>query len=87
MESKIRTLRLEKGISVRALAKIAGISPATISLLESNEDRKASLLTVNKLAAALEIPIQELDEFIDNGASERGKRGAEAKAKKEDQAA
>jgi len=50
-----------KGLTVRELAKKAGVSPNTISVIEQ-EKRKGSLVVLGKLAKALEV---DLVEFID----------------------
>ena len=53
---KLRTLRTERGLSQRALAKQAGISPNSISLIERNEI-SPSIATLQSLATALSVRI------------------------------
>ena len=55
----LRNHRENKGYSVRALAKLSGVAPATISRIECGlVDPKASI--IRKLATALEISLDDL---------------------------
>ena len=56
---KIKTLRLEKGISQEELAHLAEIDRTYISDIEKG-DRNVSLIIIQKLAKAFEIEIFEL---------------------------
>jgi transcriptional regulator with XRE-family HTH domain len=55
----IMKARLSKRLTIEELAELAGVSPATISYLE-NGKKKARGLTLQKLAEALDIPIESL---------------------------
>ena len=56
---KLRTLRVEKALSLRALDKRSGVTFATINNLE-NGNRPARLATIRKLAEALGVEPKEL---------------------------
>ena len=53
---KLREIRTKRGLSIRALAKIAGLNFNTLSLIE-NKKSSPSVSTLNQLAQALEVPI------------------------------
>ena len=57
---KLRTMREDRFLSHRELAKIAGVSPTTVLNLETNPETTAQRRTVRKLAAALGIEPAEL---------------------------
>lgn len=54
---KIKQLREEKGLSIRELAKMAGISKTTLSDLENKVKDNPKKGTIEKLAKALEVPV------------------------------
>jgi transcriptional regulator with XRE-family HTH domain len=56
---KLRRLRVEKALSLRALEEITGVAFDTISKLE-NGRRPARLVTIRKLAEALGVEPKEL---------------------------
>jgi transcriptional regulator with XRE-family HTH domain len=58
----LREARLQALLSMRQLARLAGISPTTIYLLERGE-RTPQLLTIYKLSHALGIEPTEIAEF------------------------
>jgi transcriptional regulator with XRE-family HTH domain len=79
----LKRLRTERGLSLRVLAAKADLDQSTISLIE-NDRKRAMLTTLTKLARALEVPLDDLMELQDSGASERGRRGGlVSQAKKE----
>ncbi len=53
---RLRVLREERGISMRALARRSGLSANALSMIERGLT-SPSVSTLNKLAAALEVPI------------------------------
>jgi len=53
---RIRKLRESKGLSQRALAEEAGVSPATLSLIEQGQN-SPSVATLEKLAYGLQEPM------------------------------
>lgn len=53
---KIQTLRTQRGLSVRGLAALAGITPSMLSQME-NERVTPSIQTLRSLAGALDIPL------------------------------
>lgn len=59
MESRIWELRKSKGLSTRDLAKISGVSKATINRLENNKFSR-SVLVLEKIANSLECSIGDL---------------------------
>ncbi len=58
VHEKIKEIRSKKGLSTYQLAELTGISQSTISKLE-NEKRKVDIETLQKIADALEISIEE----------------------------
>lgn len=58
MTVQLKRLRLDAALSQRDLARLAGVSPATIVKAEQGEDVFPS--TVRKLAAALGVAPREL---------------------------
>jgi len=57
---RIKTLRIEKGLTLPGLAEKAGISKGSLSQLENEEESNPSLDTLNKLAKALETTLATL---------------------------
>ena len=53
---QLRNLREERGISMRMLAKMSGLSANALSMIERGLT-SPSVSTLNKLAAAMEVPI------------------------------
>lgn len=53
LKNRVTELRKEKGLSQEELAKAAGISRATLSKIETNEEAVITTGTVSKLCAAL----------------------------------
>jgi transcriptional regulator with XRE-family HTH domain len=56
----IKTLREEKGLSQKALAKRVGVTDAYITMLETGKRKNPSLDILKKLAKALGVPVTEL---------------------------
>lgn len=56
---RVRVLRTARGLSAAQLAAAAGISPAMVSRIES-ASISSSLTTIQRLAAALEVPVASL---------------------------
>jgi transcriptional regulator with XRE-family HTH domain len=56
---KLRELRVRRALSLRALGERSGVSFATINNLE-NGNRPARLVTIRKLAYALDVEPKEL---------------------------
>jgi transcriptional regulator with XRE-family HTH domain len=54
--SRLRELRAERGLSIRALADQSGLNVNTLSLIENNKT-SPSVSTLQQVAAALEVPI------------------------------
>lgn len=55
---KIQNLRTDRGLSVRKLSTLAGITPSMLSQIE-NEQVNPSIQTLRSLAAALEVPLYD----------------------------
>src|SRR5512134_567139 len=53
---RLRELRLERSLSIRALAERSGLNVNTFSLIENNKT-SPSVSTLQQIAAALEVPI------------------------------
>jgi transcriptional regulator with XRE-family HTH domain len=58
----LREARLQALLSMRQLARKAGVSPTTIQLLESGQ-HSPQLLTIYKLSRALGVNPEEIEEF------------------------
>lgn len=61
---KIKEIRSEKGLTQKQLSELSGISSSYIGDLERNE-KIPSIVTICKLAKALEVDIKELFEYYD----------------------
>jgi transcriptional regulator with XRE-family HTH domain len=72
---RLRRLRLEAGLSLRALALSAGVSHDTVMEIEAGR-RAPHPSTVKKLADALDVRVTELVDWVSEG--ERGKTPAAA---------
>ena len=59
---KLKKLREDRGLTQYELAKIAGISVVTLNKIESSDSAKPFTKTLNKIAKALEVEINELSE-------------------------
>jgi len=59
MNNNIKTLRKQKKLSQRELAKKLNISNSTISLLESNK-RHGNIQTLKKIADYFKVPLEQL---------------------------
>jgi transcriptional regulator with XRE-family HTH domain len=59
---RLRELRAEKGISIRALAQRSGLNVNTLSLIE-NDKTSPSVSTLQKVAEALQVPISTFFEI------------------------
>ncbi len=60
---RLSQARMRKLLSQRDLAKKAGISPSTVSLLEKNGPTIAALSTIRKVCSALDVDPGEIIEF------------------------
>jgi len=58
-ENKIRVWREYRGLTVKALAEAAGITPAYLSQIETGA-REGTLATLKKLSAALRVTIDDI---------------------------
>jgi transcriptional regulator with XRE-family HTH domain len=56
----VKDLRIQRGLSQRELAKIAGVSDPYITLLETNQRTNPSLTVLRQLAKALGVPVTTL---------------------------
>jgi transcriptional regulator with XRE-family HTH domain len=64
---RVRQLRTEAGLSIRALAEASGLNVNTLSLIENNKS-SPSVSTLQQLASSLSIP---LTSFFEAGGPER----------------
>lgn len=55
----LRSVRTSKGVSQERLAELAGLHRTYVSSVERGE-RNISLVNIDRLATALEIPLREL---------------------------
>jgi transcriptional regulator with XRE-family HTH domain len=60
----LKGLRVKRGLSIRTLAEKSGLAVNTLSLIENNKT-SPSVVTLQQLASALEVPITS---FFENGA-------------------
>lgn len=56
---KIKQLRIERGLSQRALARLSEISQATISAIESST-KAPSTVTIMSIAKAMNVTVSEI---------------------------
>jgi transcriptional regulator with XRE-family HTH domain len=63
---RLRALRSERGLSIRALAELSGLNVNTLSLIE-NGKTSPSVSTLQQLAHGLEVPITAFFETQDSG--------------------
>jgi transcriptional regulator with XRE-family HTH domain len=68
--AKLRTLRLNAGLTQAELAQAAGVSAPSIKRLEAGKGKRPYPSTRRKLAAALGVAIAEVDELRGDGPSE-----------------
>ena len=61
---KIKEIRTKKGLTQKQLSELSGVSSSYIGDLERNE-KIPSIITICKLANALEVDIKELFEYYD----------------------
>ncbi len=60
MGSRIKEIRMEKGMTQEKLAKETGLSRAIICMIENDENHNAKSGTLKKIAAALGVSLGEL---------------------------
>lgn len=60
LAQNIRRLRSKKSLSQEKLARLADISNATLVKIEAGTAKEPTIITVNKIADALEVSIDEL---------------------------
>lgn len=60
ISKNIRKLREQKGISQDKLSKLAGISLNTIAKLELDETQNPTIETLQKIAKALDVKVEDL---------------------------
>lgn len=56
---KLKKSREDKGLGINELSRIADVNASYISAIERNEKKNPSIQILNKLAVALEVPINE----------------------------
>lgn len=56
----VKSKREEKGLSQEELARLSGVSRATISMLETNTTAKTSTTTLIKIARALDCRVADI---------------------------
>ena len=62
----LRVLRLNQGLTQAELAALAGVSEYTVTRLERGQRKRPHPATRRKLAAALGVPIADVDELRGN---------------------
>ena len=55
IKNRLKELREERGISQEKLSEISGISRATLSKIENNEEMNLNTRTIAKLSAAFQV--------------------------------
>lgn len=66
----LREERINMGLSIRDLAKLAGVSPTTICEVEKKNNTKHAFTTIAKIAKVLDINLNYLAEEINNNEEE-----------------
>ena len=74
----LREARLQRLLSIRALAKKAGVVPNTVHLVETGQ-RAPQLLTVYRLCRALDVEPDDVTEIRDALAAAADRRGRQEK--------
>ena len=77
--ASLREERVKRLLSVRALAKRAGVAPTTVHLIETGQ-RLPQYLTIQRLSAALGVAPQDVTEFRDALAAATRRRGDKKEA-------
>jgi transcriptional regulator with XRE-family HTH domain len=65
--ARLRTLRLNAGLTQAELARAAGLSAASIKRLEAGKGKRPYPSTRRRLAAALGVAIADVDELRGDG--------------------
>jgi transcriptional regulator with XRE-family HTH domain len=65
VQKRLRTLREERKLTQEKLAQKAGISLYYLQLLEGKKPKNPSLLVLEKLSKAFEMPVWQLVKFDD----------------------
>lgn len=65
--ARLRTLRLNAGMTQEELARAAGLSAASIKRLEAGKGKRPYPGTRRRLATALGVTIADIDELRANG--------------------
>ena len=60
----MRELRIAQGLSQRDLGVLAGVTSVYITLLETGQRRNPTVLVSVRLAAALQVPVMKLIEYV-----------------------
>lgn len=60
MGYKIKEMREKRGISQEELSRLSNVSRVTISQLENDESKNASVKTLLKIAKALDAPLDAI---------------------------
>ena len=60
VKNRLKELRTERGISQEKLAEMSGISRATLSKIENNEECVVNTRTIAKLAEVFEVKPSEI---------------------------
>lgn len=74
---RVRQLRKERGLSMTDLAKLAGIAKSYLSNLERNIQCNPSLLFLEKIAAVLEVSVEQLIDHDSSTSIDEGTLDAE----------
>lgn len=69
--NKLKKLRQQKKFTLEELAKLTGLSRMTIFKIEKGIIKNPSSLTLQKLAKALDVSIEELFDFKDTPLARR----------------
>lgn len=72
---RLKALRIEKQMTQEDLAKAAGVSTAFISSVERGIN-SPSFATLESIAEALDVPVQDLFDFHDIGSVRRKRIGS-----------
>lgn len=56
----LKRIRLEKGLSIRELQRMSGVSHTIIMNIESGKSKNPTIISIMKLAKTLDVTIDEL---------------------------
>ena len=84
LREAMETYRRRTGerLTYESLAQLTGIAQTTLQTMGSRDDYNATLATIEKICRALEVPLDDLLELIDDPPKAKPQRGTKKTKKK-----